>query len=64
MNTVNSSSNILNSNNIKYTNAAEELGKRDRAYEIRNAKPKMEQTTYYDENNLTQTRTKSLQIIK
>ncbi len=47
-----------------FASAAEELGKRDRAFEIRNAKPKMEQTTYYDENNLTQTRTKSLQIIK
>lgn len=58
-------SNTLNSSDYGwFASAAEELGKKDRAYEIRNAKPKMEQTTYYDEGNLTQTRTKSLQIIK
>lgn len=58
-------SNTLSSSDYGwFASAAEELGKKDRAYEIRNAKPKMEQTTYYDEANLTQTRTKSLQIIK
>lgn len=43
-----------------FASVAEELGKKDKAYEIRSAKPKIEQTTYYDEENLTQTRTKSL----
>lgn len=43
-----------------FASVAEELGKRDKAYEIRSAKPKIEQTTYYDEENLTQTRMKSL----
>lgn len=43
-----------------FASVAEELGKKDKAYEIRSAKPKIEQTTYYDEDNLTQTRTKSL----
>ena len=42
-----------------FASVAEELGKKDKAYEIRSAKPKIEQTTYYDEENLTQTRTKS-----
>lgn len=58
-------SNTLSSSDYGwFASVAEELGKYDRAYEIRNAKPKIEQTTYYDEENLTQTRTKSLQIIK
>lgn len=43
-----------------FASVAEELGKKDKAYEIRSAKPKIEQTTYYDEEYLTQTRTKSL----
>jgi len=43
-----------------YASAAEELGKRDKAYEIRSAKPQIDQTNYYDEENLTQTRIKSL----
>lgn len=43
-----------------FASVAEELGKKDKAYEIRSAKPKIEQTTYYNEENLTQTRTKSL----
>lgn len=43
-----------------FASVAEELGKKDKAYEIRSAKPKIEQTTYYDEENLTQTRMKSL----
>ena len=43
-----------------FASVAEELGKKDKAYEIRSAKPKIKQTTYYDEENLTQTRTKSL----
>lgn len=43
-----------------FASVAEELGKKDKAYEIRSAKPKIEQTTYYGEENLTQTRTKSL----
>lgn len=43
-----------------FASVAEELGKRDKAYEIRSAKPKIEQTTYYDADNLTQTRTKVL----
>lgn len=43
-----------------FASVAEELGKKGKAYEIRSAKPKIEQTTYYDEENLTQTRTKSL----
>ena len=43
-----------------FASVAEELGKKDKAYEIRSAKPKIEQTSYYDEENLTQTRTKSL----
>lgn len=43
-----------------FASVAEELGKKDKAYEIRSAKPKIEQTTYYNEDNLTQTRTKSL----
>ena len=43
-----------------FASVAEELGKKDKAYEIRSAKPKIEQTTYYDEENLTQTRTTSL----
>ncbi len=50
-------------NNSDYgwlASVAEELGKKDKAYEIRSAKPKIKQTTYYDEENLTQTRTKSL----
>ena len=42
-----------------FASVAEELGKKDKAYEIRSSKPKIEQTTYYDEENLTQTRTKS-----
>lgn len=46
-----------------FASVAEELGKKDKAYEIRSAKPKIEQTTYYDEENLTQTRTKSLTTI-
>lgn len=46
-----------------FASVAEELGKKDKAYEIRSAKPKIEQTTYYDEENLTQTRTKSLTIL-
>lgn len=57
--------NTLNSSDYGwFASVAEELGKMDRAYEIRSAEPKIEQTTYYDEKNLTQTRTKSLQIIK
>ena len=43
-----------------YASAAEELGKRDKAYEIRSAKPQIDQTNYCDEENLTQTRIKSL----
>ena len=43
-----------------FASVAEELGKRDKAYEIRSAKPKIEQTSYYDADNLTQTRTKAL----
>lgn len=43
-----------------FASVAEELGKKDKAYEIRNAKPKIVQTSYYEEENLTQTRTKSL----
>lgn len=43
-----------------YASAAEELGKRDKTYEIRSAKPQIDQTNYYDEENLTQTRIKSL----
>lgn len=43
-----------------FASVAEELGKRDKAYEIRSAKPRIEQTTYYDSENLTQTRTKAL----
>ena len=43
-----------------FASVAEELGKKDKAHEIRNSKPKIEQTLYYDEENLTQTRTKSL----
>lgn len=43
-----------------FASVAEELGKKDKAYEIRSAKPKIEQTSYFDEENLTQTRTKSL----
>ena len=43
-----------------FASVAEELGKKDVAYEIRSSKPKIEQTTYYNEENLTQTRTKSL----
>lgn len=43
-----------------FASVAEELGKKDKAYEIRSAKPTIEQTSYYDEENLTQTRTKSL----
>lgn len=43
-----------------FASVAEELGKKEKAYEIRSAKPKIEQTSYYDEENLTQTRTKSL----
>lgn len=46
-----------------FASVAEELGKKDKSYEIRSAKPKIEQTTYYDEENLTQTRTKSLTIL-
>lgn len=46
-----------------FASVAEELGKKGKAYEIRSAKPKIEQTTYYDEENLTQTRTKSLTIL-
>lgn len=46
-----------------FASVAEELGKKDKAYEIRSAKPRIEQTTYYDEENLTQTRTKSLTIL-
>lgn len=46
-----------------FASVAEELGKKDKAYEIRSAKPKIEQTTYYDEENLTQTRIKSLTIL-
>lgn len=46
-----------------FASVAEESGKKDKAYEIRSAKPKIEQTTYYDEENLTQTRTKSLTIL-
>lgn len=49
-----------NSDYSWFASVAEELGKKDKAYEIRSAKPKIEQTTYYDEENLTQTRTKSL----
>lgn len=53
--------NSLNSSDYGwFASVAEELGKRDKAYEIRSAKPKIEQTTYYDEENLTQTRTKSI----
>ena len=37
-----------------------ELGKKDKAYEIRRAKPKIEKTSYYDEENLTQTILKSI----
>lgn len=43
-----------------FASAAEALGKKDRAYEIRSAEPKIEQTNYYNEENLTQSRTKSL----
>ena len=43
-----------------FASVAEELGKHDKAYEIRSAKPRVEQTAYYDAENLTQTRTKSL----
>ena len=43
-----------------FASAAEELGKRDKAYEIRSAKPQIGQINYYDEENLTQIRTKSL----
>lgn len=43
-----------------FASVAEELGKKDKAHEIRNSKPKIEQTLYYDEENLTQTRTKYL----
>lgn len=43
-----------------FASVAEELGKHDKAFEIRSAKPRMEQTAYYDAENLTQTRTKSL----
>lgn len=46
-----------------FASVAEELGKKDKAYEIRSAKPKIEQTAYYDEENLTQTRTKSLTTV-
>lgn len=43
-----------------FASVAEELGKRDKAYEIRRAKPKNEKTSYYDEENLTQTILKSI----
>ena len=43
-----------------FASAAEKLGKVNRADEIRRARPKIEQTSYYDEENLTQTRTKTL----
>ena len=43
-----------------FASVAEELGMRDKAFEIRSAKPKIEQTAYYDADNLTQTRTKAL----
>lgn len=46
-----------------FASVAEKLGKKDKAYEIRNARPKIEQTSYYEEDNLTQTRTKSLTIL-
>ena len=46
-----------------FASVAEELGNKDKAYEIRSAKPKIEQTAYYDEENLTQTRTKSLTTV-
>lgn len=52
-----------NSDYSWFASVAEELGKNDKAYEIRSAKPKIEQTTYYEEENLTQTRTKSLTIL-
>ena len=51
---------LSNSDYGWFASVAEELGKKDKAYEIRSAKPKIEQTSYYDEENLTQTRTKSL----
>ena len=54
-------SNSLNGSDYGwFASAAEELGKKDKAFEIRGAKPKIEQTNYYDEENLTQTRTKSI----
>ncbi len=43
-----------------FASAAEELGMRDRAYEIRSAKPQIEQASYYNEENLTQTRAKAI----
>ena len=43
-----------------FASVAEKLGKVNRADEIRRARPKIEQTSYYDEENLTQTRTKTL----
>lgn len=51
---------LSNSDYGWFASVAEELDQRDKAYEIRNAKPKIEQTAYYDEENLTQTRTKSI----
>ena len=41
-----------------FASVAEELGKKSKAYEIRSSKPQTEQVTYYDEENLTQIRTK------
>lgn len=43
-----------------FASAAEELGKNEKAYKIRSARPQAGRTTYYDSDNLTQTRTKSL----
>ena len=41
-----------------FASAAEELGKKSKVYEILSSKPQIEQTVYYDEENLTQIRTK------
>lgn len=43
-----------------FSSVAEELGKKDMAYEIFNAKPKIGHTSHYDVNNLSRTIVKSL----
>ena len=45
-----------------YARVAEDLGYYDKAREIRNSKPRLEQESYYDANNLVRTKTNNNEI--